>query len=92
MKEATDSMASLKGVSPASPQGGATAKKPRVSPGVFVDQVRAEARKITWPTLPETVRMTIMVLIMTGILAVFFLGVDQVLGRIVRALLELAQG
>lgn len=81
-------MASLKGVSPATP----ATKKPRVSPGEFVEQVRTEFRKIAWPTLPETVRMTVMVLIMTSILAVFFLGVDQVLGRIVRALLALAEG
>ena len=66
------------------------APKPRVSPGEFVRQVRAEFAKVTWPTLPETVRMTIMVLIMTSLLSVFFVGIDQVLGRIVKFLLSLA--
>jgi preprotein translocase subunit SecE len=64
--------------------------KPRVSPGEFVRQVRAETAKISWPSLPETIRMTIMVLIMTSLLSVFFLGVDQVLGRFVKFLLSLA--
>jgi preprotein translocase subunit SecE len=66
------------------------AKKPRASPVEFVRQVQTEARKIAWPTLPDTVRMTIMVLIMTTLLSVFFLGIDQILGRTVKFLLSLA--
>jgi preprotein translocase subunit SecE len=59
----------------------------RVAPAEFIRQVRQEASKITWPTRKETVSTTIMVLIMTLVLAIFFLGIDQVLGRLVRALL-----
>lgn len=70
--------------------GAEVTKKPRVSPAEFVRQVQTETRKIAWPTLPDTVRMTIMVLVMTSILSVFFLGVDQVLGRTVKFLLSLA--
>jgi len=66
------------------------AKAPRVSVGEFVRQVRAEAAKIVWPTTSDTVRMTIMVLIMTTLLSLFFLGVDKVLGAIVQFLLGLA--
>ncbi len=62
----------------------------KVSPGEFVRQVRAETAKVTWPTRRETMVTTVMVLIMTTILSLFFLGVDQVLGRIVRFLLSLA--
>jgi preprotein translocase subunit SecE len=65
-------------------------KKPRVSPAEFVRQVQTEARKIAWPTMPDTVRMTVMVLIMTSLLAAFFVGVDQILGRTVKFLLSLA--
>ena len=64
--------------------------KPRVSPGEFVRQVRAEVAKVVWPSRGDTIRMTIMVLIMTTILAVFFVGVDQILGRFVKFLLSLA--
>ena len=62
----------------------------RVSPGEFVRQVRAETAKVAWPTRRETITTTIMVLIMTTILAVFFSGVDAALGSLVKFLLSLA--
>jgi preprotein translocase subunit SecE len=61
------------------------------NPGTFVREVRQETAKVTWPTRRETIVTTIMVLIMTTILSVFFLGVDQVLGRIVQFLLDIAK-
>lgn len=61
----------------------------KVSPGEFVRQVRAETTKVSWPSRQEVVRTAILVLLMATILALFFLGTDQVLGRIVRFLLEL---
>lgn len=60
----------------------------KTSPGEFVRQVRQETAKVVWPSRPEVIRTTILVLIMTSILAVFFLGVDQILGRAVRLLLS----
>jgi preprotein translocase subunit SecE len=65
-------------------------KAPRVSVGEFVRQVRAETSKIKWPSRRETVTTTILVLIMTSLLSIFFLGVDQLLGAIVKFLLGLA--
>ena len=62
----------------------------KVSPAVFVRQVQDETRKVVWPTRRETITTTIMVLIMTTILAVFFLGVDSILGGVVKYLLSLA--
>ena len=59
----------------------------KTSPGEFVRQVRAETAKVVWPARKEVVRMTIMVLIMMTLLALFFLGVDQVIGRSIRLLL-----
>lgn len=69
---------------------GEKAKAPKVSVGEFVRQVRAEASKIVWPTKADTIRMTIMVLIMATLLSLFFLGVDKILGGIVQFLLGLA--
>ena len=62
------------------------------SPGEFIRQVRAEIGKVVWPTRQETTQTAIMVLIMTIILAFFFLGVDAVFAAIVKGLLSLAQG
>ena len=62
----------------------------KTSPGEFIRQVRAEAGKVVWPTRQETVRTAIFVGIMMVILAVFFLGVDQLFGWIMLMLLDLA--
>ena len=64
----------------------------RVSPGEFIRQVRLEAGKVSWPTLKETWSATLLVLLMTTVLSLFFLGVDQVLGRLVRAILNFFTG
>jgi preprotein translocase subunit SecE len=63
----------------------------KTSPAEFINQVRAEAKKIVWPTSRETVQTTIMVLIMTTILALFFVGVDTVFNAIVSWLTSLAR-
>jgi preprotein translocase subunit SecE len=52
-------------------------KKKRVSPFEFLQQVRAEAEKVTWTTRNETWVSTLMVLVMVVIMAIFFLIVDQ---------------
>ncbi|WP_295444150.1 preprotein translocase subunit SecE [Sphingorhabdus sp. EL138] len=62
------------------------------SPGEFIRQVRTEVGKVVWPSRQETVQTAIMVLIMTIILAIFFLGVDAVFAAIVKGLLALAEG
>jgi preprotein translocase subunit SecE len=61
----------------------------KVSPGEFVNQVRAEGRKVVWPTMKETRTTAIMVLIMTTLLAIFFFGVDSAFSAIVKFLLSL---
>lgn len=62
----------------------------KLSPGEFMNQVRAEARKVIWPTRAETTSTAIFVGIMMLILAVFFLGIDSIFNLIVRSLLSLA--
>jgi preprotein translocase subunit SecE len=62
----------------------------RVNPGEFLRQVRAETGKVVWATRKQTVSTALMVMIMTSILGVFFLGVDRLLGSLVKFLLSLA--
>lgn len=50
--------------------------KKRASPMAFINQVRAEGRKVTWTSRQETVAATIMVLIMVVLAAIFFLVAD----------------
>ncbi len=63
----------------------------KTSPIEFIRQVRAETAKVTWPTGRETVMTGVMVVLMTTILAIFFLGVDSAFNAIVKALLSLAR-
>ena len=64
----------------------------KTSPIEFFNQVKAEARKIVWPSGRETMMTTVMVVIMTGLLGVFFFGIDSIFGWIVKTLLALAAG
>ena len=61
----------------------------KVNPGEFIRQVRSETSKVVWPTRQETIQTGIMVMIMTAVLAVFFLGVDSFFNMIVRFLIGL---
>jgi len=62
----------------------------KVSVGEFVRQVRSEGiEKVHWPTMADTRRTAIMVIIMTSALGVFFLGTDSTFSAIVQYLLGL---
>lgn len=62
----------------------------KTNPIEFIQQVRTETRKVVWPTRRETIMTGIMVMIMTTVLGLFFLGVDAFFDRVVRFLLSLA--
>lgn len=62
----------------------------KTSPAEFASQVRAEGRKVVWPTWQETYRTGIFVFIMMLILGLFFLSVDSLFSAVVRWLLTLA--
>jgi preprotein translocase subunit SecE len=51
----------------------------KISPFKFLQEVRAEAQKVTWPTRKETTVTTIMVFVMVVIVSVFFMVADQVI-------------
>ncbi len=51
----------------------------KISPFKFLQEVRAETEKVTWPTRRETAITTVMVFVMVAIASVFFLLADQVI-------------
>ncbi len=53
----------------------------------FLREVGVEMKKVTWPTRKETVAGTGVVLVMTIVMALFFLFVDSVLTAIVSRIL-----
>ena len=62
----------------------------KVSPFKFLQEVRAETQKVTWPTRRETAITTLMVFIMASVAAVFFLVADQVIRIVVTFVLGIA--
>lgn len=61
----------------------------KTNPSQFIDQVRAEARKVVWPSREETVRVAIFVFILMLLLSLFFLGIDTLFGEAIAFLISL---
>jgi len=59
------------------------------NPLEFLQEVRQEANKVTWPTRRETITTTALVILLVLFSSLFFLAVDQVLRFIVRFILGL---
>ncbi len=51
----------------------------KTNPFEFIQQVREETRKVTWPSRRETLISTAMVLVMVALASVFFLIVDAII-------------
>jgi preprotein translocase subunit SecE len=52
----------------------------KTNPFEFIQQVRAETAKVTWPTRNETIVTTVMVIIMAILASIFFLLADSIMG------------
>jgi len=59
----------------------------KVSPFKFLQEVRSEAQKVTWPTRRETLITTAMVFVMSALASIFFLVADQIIRVIVTTVL-----
>jgi preprotein translocase subunit SecE len=57
------------------------------SPFKFLQEVRSETAKVTWPTRRETTITTIMVFIMVTLASIFFFFSDMVIRYLVTFLL-----
>jgi len=51
-----------------------------INPFIFLQQVRAETAKVTWPSRRETMISTVMVVIFAIIASIFFFAADLVMG------------
>jgi preprotein translocase subunit SecE len=59
------------------------------NPFEFLQEVRTEAAKVTWPSRRETLITTAMVFVFSIVAAIFFLLVDQVIRLAMSTLLNL---
>lgn len=61
----------------------------KTTPAKFVQEVRSETSKVTWPTRKETTISTATVFVMAILAALFFFLVDQILSWGVKLILGL---
>ena len=61
------------------------------NPFTFLQQVRAEAAKVTWPSQRETMISTVMVLVFAIIAMLFFFSADQLMALVVEWILGIGQ-
>lgn len=59
------------------------------NPIKFLQEVRQEVSKVTWPSRNETLISTVMVLAMVALASIFFLVADQIIAFGVQALLSI---
>jgi preprotein translocase subunit SecE len=62
------------------------------NPFEFIQQVRAEAAKVIWPTRRETLITTGLVIALVVAVSLFFLVVDQALRQVVSLVLGFGRG
>jgi preprotein translocase subunit SecE len=62
----------------------------KISPFKFLQEVRAEGEKVTWPTRRETLITTIMVFIMVALASILFLVADQIIRVVITYILGVA--
>ena len=60
-----------------------------LNPLKFLQEVRQEVGKVTWPTRQETLISTVMVLIMVIVASLFFLTADWVISWLVQLVLSI---
>lgn len=61
------------------------------NPFTFLQQVRTETAKVTWPTRRETLISSIMVFIFAVIAALFFFASDQIIAFLVELILGIGR-
>jgi preprotein translocase subunit SecE len=54
----------------------------------YIGQVIAELKKVTWPNKEQTINKTVLVLIVSAVIALFIAGVDFILQNIMRTLIN----
>jgi preprotein translocase subunit SecE len=62
----------------------------KISPFKFLQEVRTEVDKVTWPTRRETLITTGMVFVMVAVASVLFLVADQVIRILITFILGVA--
>ena len=63
----------------------------KFSPFKFLQEVRAETEKVTWPSRRETAITTAMVFVMVAVSSIFFLLADQAIRLFITTILTMVR-
>ena len=66
-------------------------KTERTGPAEFIREVRAELKKVSWPTRPEVIRYSMIVLVALIVFTAGVFAVDYVFGELFRILIDPGQ-
>jgi len=76
-KQAKPAAAPRRAATPGAP------KKPRTKPSEFIREVRAELKKVNWPSRREVGAYTAVVLVSVVAITVYIFGLDTMFGKLV---------
>ncbi len=55
---------------------------------LYLKQVRVEVKKINWPTKKETIRYSLMVIVISAVVAAYLGGLDFILSSLLRKAID----
>ena len=67
-------------------------EKKRISPALFVRQVRQELQKVTWPPRKDTLISSTIVISLIILFSLFFLLTDQIWSFSIKKIIQIGSG
>ena len=67
-------------------------EKKRISPALFVRQVRQELQKVTWPPRRDTLISSAIVITLVILFSLFFLLTDQIWSFSIKKIIQIGSG
>ena len=64
----------------------------KISPALFVRQVRQELQKVTWPSRRDTFISSLIVILLIFLFSLFFLLSDQIWSFSIKKIIEIGSG
>lgn len=61
---------------------------PQARPVQFIKEARIELAKVVWPTRQETIKLTVLVIVITLAVGAFIGGIDYVLSQVLKLLVK----
>ena len=67
-------------------------EKKKISPALFVRQVRQELQKVTWPERRDTIISSAIVILLVVLFSIFFLLSDQLWSFLIKKIIQIGSG